>query len=270
MKLRHIADLRALAWLAVLMALLCLNWTGVYRSAWSYLVTFPLAFLATIICHNHIHLGLFRRRPANQALSVLLSFATGNPPSSIITAHNVRHHRHCDSELDFVRTTLAPFRKHNWLNVLVFPFLSCAAMWREKESDLRAWRKHKPILYCQALRERIIFLGFVATVLVLDWQATLTYLVAPWVFGQLCIVGINLVQHQGCDQDSEFNHSRNITGRFSNWLFFNSGFHTAHYICFLMYWSKLPAFHRREIAPHIDPQLNHRTLLGAIINRLAA
>ena len=37
-----------------------------------------------------------------------------------------------------------------------------------------------------------------------------------------------------------------------------------------MHWSKLPDYHRREIEPHINPQLNHRTLLGAVINRLIA
>jgi hypothetical protein len=37
-----------------------------------------------------------------------------------------------------------------------------------------------------------------------------------------------------------------------------------------MHWTKLPDYHRREIAPHIAPQLNHRTFLGAIISRLIA
>jgi hypothetical protein len=44
MKLRHAADLRA-----ILLTLLFLKWTGTCRNTWTYLATFPLAFLTTLI-----------------------------------------------------------------------------------------------------------------------------------------------------------------------------------------------------------------------------
>lgn len=70
----------------------------------------------------------------------------GQPPTGIVTADNERHHRHWETELDFVRTSLAPFR-WNALNLLVFPFLSIAAMYREKPSDLVRWKKKRPRLF---------------------------------------------------------------------------------------------------------------------------
>ena len=131
MKLRYKEDRRAIAFIALLVGLLFLNWSGIYRTTWTYIATFPLAFIAMVICHNHIHLGLFRRRLPNNIFSHFLSFACGNPPTAIITAHNVRHHQHCDTELDFVRCSLAPFRR-NWLNFIVFPLRAFIARWSEK------------------------------------------------------------------------------------------------------------------------------------------
>ncbi len=265
--LRYAADVRSLGLLSFLLGLLIAHWTGWFRSPWSYAITFPLAFVATVIAHNHMHLGLFRNRWANEMFSIVLCFGTGQPPTGIITAHNVRHHGHCNTELDFTRCSLARFR-WNWLNVLAFPFLSIRAMRREKESDLRKWRRSRSRLFRQAICERTLFYGAALTAITVDWHATLVYLVAPWLFGQLCLVGINLVQHQDCDHGSEFDHSRNIVGRFMNWFFLNNGYHTAHHMKPSLHWSLLPEYHARHVAPYMDPTLNHRSLLGAVWNRL--
>ncbi len=265
--LRYSADLRSLVFLACLLVLLVMNWSGIFRSLWTYAATFPLAFIAAVIAHNHMHLGLFRGRRFNEIFSMLLSFFTGQPPTGIITAHNVRHHRHNNTDLDFTRCSLAPFRS-NSLNVLLFPFFSIAAMFSEKESDMKKWRVKRPRLYRQALYERGFFYMGVLVLFILDWRATVIFLVTPWMFGQLCIVGIGLIQHQGCDRDSEFNHSRNVTGRVMNWLFLNNGFHTAHHIRPALHWSLLPEYHAEYIEPHIDFCLNHRTLSGAVWKRM--
>src|SRR5436309_2682246 len=75
------------------------------------------------------------------AFGHVLSLLTGHPTTAIITAHNIRHHRHNNSNLDWVRCSLVTFRR-NWLNLLAFPFVSVATMRAEKESDLRQWRAH--------------------------------------------------------------------------------------------------------------------------------
>ncbi len=251
------------------LSLLALHWSGVWRSVPTFVMTCLLAFIAAVIAHNHMHLGIFRGRRANSLFSVVLSFGFGEPPTGIVTAHNERHHRHCDSELDFVRCAQAKAR-WNWVNFLVFPFVAVRTMMREKDRDLRRWKVARPKLYRQALLERGVFWAVLLLALLADPMSTLIYLAVPWAFGQFCIIGINLLQHQDCDPGSEFDFARNVTGRLANWVFLNSGFHTAHHLRPGLHWSKLPEYHAQVVAPGIDPRLVHGTLLGALWQRLTA
>ena len=74
---------------------------------------------------------------------------------------------------------------------------------------------------------------------------------------------INLLQHQGCDPASAHGHSRNITGRFINWIFLNNGFHTAHHERPALHWSRLAEYHRKNVAPWVGADLNERSLVAA-------
>jgi fatty acid desaturase len=97
--------------------------------------------------------------------------------------------------------------------------------------------------------------------LAIDWRAFLLYFVIPHGYGAWGIVGINFMQHDGTDEGSEWNHSRNFVGKAVNWLAFNNGFHTIHHMKPRMHWSLLPAEHAREVAPYIHPALDQESLL---------
>jgi fatty acid desaturase len=79
---------------------------------------------------------------------------------------------------------------------------------------------------------------------------------------------VNLLQHQDCDTTSEFDHSRNVTGRITNWILLNNGYHTAHHLRPSLHWSCLPDYHRKHVAPRIDPALDHRSFAGLLLERL--
>jgi fatty acid desaturase len=70
----------------------------------------------------------------------------------------------------------------------------------------------------------------------------------------------NYVQHIHADEESEFNHSRNITGPVLNFILLNNGYHTAHHISPGIHWSQLKEKHE-AIAGKIDPRLNERSFL---------
>lgn len=265
--LRHRADIRTLLFVFLALLLAAGNWTGAFRNFLSIPLGGLFAFIACTATHNQMHLPVFRSGFWNSVYQIALAFAIGQPPTGIITAHNVRHHRHAESELDFVRTSLVGFRS-NALNILLFPFIAIAAMYREKKSDLADWKAHRPRLYRQAVIERIVFYAVIGALLIADWRATLLFLFLPWICAQLVLVGMNLLQHQDCDSNSEFNHSRNLTGKTANFFLLNSGYHTAHHLRPAMHWSKLPGFHEHEIAPRMNPCLNHRTLSGLLAERL--
>jgi len=260
--LRYAADRRSLFVLGALTVLFIVEWSGVARHAGLLAATCVLAFVACVVKHNHVHCSTFTRRRWNAVFGVLLSLLTGHPTTAIITAHNVRHHGHNQSTLDWVRCSVVGFR-WNWMNLLAFPFVAVARMRRERASDLRVWRRARPALYRQAVAERVVLYGVMAPLFALDWKATLVCLVGPWLFGQWGIVTINLLQHQGCDPATPWNHSRNVTGRVVNWLLLNNGFHTAHHVWPSVHWSLLPEVHRTSVVPYMRPELEHRSLIAA-------
>jgi len=265
--LRHRADLRTLGFVGLELILLGAAWSGWSRHPAVLAASWLFAFVCCIVAHNHMHLPVFRRRAWNRVFQLLLMFGSGQPPTGIITAHNERHHGEPDSGRDFVRTSLVRSR-WNVLNLLMFPFISVITMMREKPDDMSKWKTGRPALYRQALLERTVFYSVIVLLLVLDWSATLVFLVMPWLGAQLALVGVNLLQHQDCDSGSEYDHSRNVTGRMANWLLLNNGFHTAHHLRPSLHWSLLPEFHRCHVAPRMNPALDHRSFTGLILERL--
>lgn len=261
--LRYPADWRSAFFLMLLGTLFIVQWTGWLRHWSLYVTTCILAFIACVIKHNHIHCRTFASRRWNRAFEYYLGFCTGQSTAAIIPVHNERHHAQNHTEQDFVRSTLVKSRR-NWLNLIVFPFAVVRLVYRTKSSDILRWRREKPELYNRVRRERVVVLGFITVMMLLNWRATLVYFGVPWLFAQWGIVTINLLQHQDCDHDSDYDHSRNITGRFINWLFLNNGFHTAHHLRPAMHWSRLPKFHSEQVAPNMRSELNHRSLAVCI------
>lgn len=261
--LRYSADWRSLGFLVLLCGLFCVQWSGMARHWLLLTASCVLAFIACIIKHNHIHCRTFASHYWNRTFESVLGFCTGQSTAAIIPVHNERHHAQYHTEQDFVRSSLVNFQK-NWLNLVVFPFAVVRLVHRAKTSDLARWKKEKPRLYRRVQRERAALFVFIAVLLLLNWRATLIYFGVPWVFAQWAIVTINLLQHQDCDHGSIFDHSRNITGTFINWLFLNNGFHTAHHLRPAKHWSRLPEFHREQVEPRMRAELNHRSMFVCI------
>ena len=261
--LRHVDDWRTIAFLVLLCLCFFIQWTGVFRS-WALLsVTFILSFVACVAKHNHIHCRTFSNRTWNRAWEFVLGICTGQSTAAIIPVHNERHHARNHSDEDFVRSTIVNFRR-NWLNLAAFPFRVVWLVHRNKSEDVAGWRERKPRLWRHLQQERAAVIIFIVVLLTINWKATLLYVALPWAFGQWGIVTINLLQHQDCDHDSEFNHSRNLTGRFVNWLFLNNGYHTAHHLRPTLHWSRLPEFHRTSVEPFMRRELNHHSFFACL------
>jgi fatty acid desaturase len=264
--LRYAADLRTLMFLAAFNMLLAIQWLNLVRGVPWIVLTYVLAVVALVAKHNHMHSPTFRSSGWNSGFELWLSILTAHPCSGIITSHNELHHGKNNTEADFVRCSLVRYRS-NLLNFLVFFFTSVSAMYRDKPADLDNWREKQPRLYRQAIAERLLTYGFILLLLLLDWRSTLTYCVGPWLFGQWFLVTINLLQHQDCDADSRFNHSRNITGSMTNWLLLNNGYHTAHHMFPSAHWSKLRIIHERVVAPRLRQDLSERSMLLCVWRR---
>jgi fatty acid desaturase len=117
----------------------------------------------------------------------------------------------------------------------------------------------------QYLFENVFAFGLTAALLVRDFWTTLFFVVLPQLYGARCILRINLIQHDGCDVTSDWNHSRNFVGRAFNWVMCNNGYHTIHHNRAGLHWSELRAAHAREVVPRIDPALDEPSMVGYLL-----
>ena len=113
----------------------------------------------------------------------------------------------------------------------------------------------------QYVREQVFAFGLTGILLAYDFWTALFFIVIPQLYGARCILRINLIQHDGCDTSSEWNHSRNFVGRAFNWVMCNNGLHTIHHNRAGLHWSDLRAAHERDVLPRIDPSLNEPSMV---------
>jgi fatty acid desaturase len=112
------------------------------------------------------------------------------------------------------------------------------------------------------LTEMGVLYAALGVLLWIDWKSFLLYVFIPHRYAGWGIITMNFLQHDGCDQDSEHNHSRNFVGRAVNWFTFNNGYHSIHHVQPGLHWSLLPEAHARLIAPYIHPNLDQPSLLA--------
>jgi fatty acid desaturase len=159
-----------------------------------------------------------------------------------------------------MRTSKARFRC-NLLNQLFFSTLVSRAIITGEIAYARAMYRRKPAWFRQLMIETAVFILFLAGALLLDWQRALFYVFIPHAYAAWGIVGINFVQHDGCEKDG-INIARNFDGRAINWILFNNGFHTIHHIEPSLHWSLLREAHEARVAPAIHPALVQASLFG--------
>jgi fatty acid desaturase len=261
--LHNRSDIRSIAFVGLTLAAYVVEWSGAFRHPLLCMATCCLAFLACTINHNHQHHPTFVNRPLNRGFSLLLTLAAGMPATAIVAMHNDNHHLHNNQAADFLRASRMTFR-WNLLNVLLLPIVAIAEYAPVRGRELQAWRTHRPALHRQVRLERWAFYSLLLTLTVLQPLPTVIYIFLPQLFGQWGILAINHIQHDGCDPDSAYNHSRNFVGGWLNWWVFNNGYHTAHHLRPGLHWSELPRYHA-EIRCQIDPALECRSFLWTVV-----
>jgi fatty acid desaturase len=265
--LRHRADLRTLAFVTIYFGLVAYQWVAAPAAL---ALAIPLvvltcffSFFGAVITHNTIHAPIFRSRTLNRAFQVVLTCTYGHPVSSFVPGHNLSHHNYTQSRRDVMRTSKVRFR-WNLLNGLLFMFRMGPDIMRADTKYATAMRKRKPAWFRQFVLEYAVLYCAYAVLLVLDWKAFLLYVYLPHRYAGWGIITMNFLQHDGCDQNSDYDHSRNFVGRLVNWFTFNNGYHTIHHMTPSLHWSLLPAAHAERVRPFIHPNLDQPSLLAYI------
>ncbi len=265
------ADRRSVAFLSVYYAVVIAAWS--IPTSWPARVALMLffcfsSFTAAIMSHNTAHTPLFRERWKNAIWGVLLSMAFGGPVAGFVPGHNLSHHAHLGTEMDNVRHGKARFR-WNFLNQALFFFLVLPSILRNEQ---RYWAevKHDPRVKDWAFQYRLenwalnlyLFLPLVLDAIALQgvpWRA-LMFVLIPKVYGVWGIFGTNYWQHDGCDTESEYNHSRSFMSPVLNYFAFNNGFHAVHHDRPELHWSLLPAYHAANYHGRCHPSLEQKSL----------
>lgn len=261
--LRYRADLKSLIYMAVTTALLVVQWNLTEFSpllwAWSML----MAVFVTVMTHNHNHLRMWRSKLLNELTDIWLTLFYGFPVFAWIPTHNQNHHKYTNGIEDDSRTYRFS-EANNLVTLLTYPSISGYYQQPTVRAYLLNARREQPDRFWAAVRQIVALVVFTVGALVLDWQKGLLYVVIPQQFGLFAVLVFNYLQHVHADEESEFNHSRNITGWLFNFLMFNNGYHTAHHNQPGLHWSRLPQAHA-AIEKNIDPSLNEPSFFWLIL-----
>ena len=261
--LRYSEDRRSVVFVAAYGVLATTGWVFTPRSApvlalW-VAATAISSWLVAVITHNTVHSPVFREHRYNRLFQIWLSLSYGFPVSEFLPGHNLSHHKFTQKGADLMRTTRVRFR-WNLLNALAFVPVVAFSVTGANLEFLRTVGKSKPAWVRQLRMEIVAVWSVKVALLLLDWRKALLFVFIPHLFAVWGITAVNYVQHDGCDEDHPYNHSRNFVGKWFNWLTFNNGFHGMHHMQPGLHWSKLPAAHAEQLHGRIHPALEQRSL----------
>ncbi len=256
--LRYRADVRTLAYLALYFALLITLWCVPLPAAASaalIALTCVVSWLNAVSTHNVVHSPIWRSRLLNRLTQLALTLAYGFPISDYVPGHNLSHHRYTQSRRDVMRTTKVRFR---WqlLNLVTFFFVVNASILRANAAYARFARTRNPTWTGQRLLEICVGWGTTLALAVVNLRWCLLTVLLPHLVAVYGIVTVNYLQHDGCDPDHPYNHSRNFVGKLFNWVTLNNGYHGMHHEEPGLHWSLLAKAHEERIKPFLDPRLD--------------
>lgn len=267
--LRYKADIRTLLNVALYFIIAITPWF-LWKDMNNWQIAFWVAanclisFICATIVHNTIHVPIFKSRSMNKAFQVVLSFTYGHSTSAYVPGHNFSHHKYAQTPKDAIRTSKARF-KLNILNQLFFFFIMSGDILKGELRFARKMYYERPQWFRQYVFEMVLVIGTKIILAIINWKCFLLFVAIPHQYAAWGIVGTNYFQHDGCDEEHPYNHSRNFDGKLLNWLLFNNGYHGAHHMKPNLHWSLYPEYHASKLRPFIHPSLDRKSLLGYLI-----
>jgi fatty acid desaturase len=221
------------------------------------------SLLVFVMVHNHNHVPMWKNATLNRIQDYWLTAFYGYPVFAWIPTHNRNHHARNNREGDD-SITYRHTEANNLFSVLSYPLVSGGAQQQVNVRFIKAlWKSDRPkaLYYLSQLGFLVVF---VAVALFINWKKALYAVVIPQQISLNGVLMINYIQHVHADEESRWNHSRNFTGRFTNWMILNNGYHTAHHERPLLHWSEYSRLHQ-EIADHVSPRLNEKSFFWYVV-----
>ncbi len=258
---KYASDVRQVATVATYYGLLAsMYFVPACRNVFFLGAACAFSFLTAVVGHNTLHQAMFVSKRRNMVFRYVLSFGGLFPISAVIPSHNlVHHHFDDDDQPDWAAPEHVRF-KWNLLNLIHFPNVAGPLTFNGVQRWARLYGKGE--FRRQYTTELAFAFGVTGILLAFDFWTALFFVVVPQLWGARWFLRINIIQHDGCDTATEWNHSRNFVGRVFNFFMMNNGYHTIHHNRAGMHWSELALAHRKEVVPRIDPSLDEPSMLG--------
>lgn len=266
LSLRRNADLRTLAFTALYFSLFGVIWNtydaNISKSAWWILwaLTCYFSFIGAVAVHNTIHCPVFYSKTANKLFQIVLSLTYGHPVSNYVPGHNLSHHQNTQTSKDVMRTTKLRYKWHLINGLMFFPTIGIGMLGNDA-SYFSVQRKMGRPIYKQMKLEQAVLFTCCFVLIIFDLKKWFVCAFIPHLFAKFCIISLNILQHDGCDENSDYNHSRNFVSPILNFFAYNNGYHSVHHMHAGWHWSLLPQKHRELVKPHMHPNLDEPSIL---------
>ena len=261
--LRRKADLRTFVWLLIIVLLFFVQWQLETLNGWLYISYLYFSFSITVIIHNHTHVRMWKPKYLNMLTDVVLTIFYGFPIIGWIPVHNQNHHKYINKRPDY-NHTWRHWEENRLLALITYPAVSLYYQSQPLNDYYKhIYHKNKP-KFVSMVAQSVCLIIWIAGALLIDWQKALLFVILPHQVALNSILLINYIQHVHADEEDDWNHSRNFTGRLFNFFTFNNGYHTVHHIKPGLHWSLAQAEHA-QIAHHINPELNEPSFLWYLL-----
>lgn len=212
-----------------------------------------LVFQISLVNHNHRHQPVFSSRSLNRILDFMISIILLAPSTRLHAIHVLNHHSEFKTKNDWSSYKNISDSLQGFKRLRHYLVVTTESVVRHRKSLML------PVeLKVKLIQERIFLVLYSLVVLYLS-PLGFFLLVPSALLGLYLLVIANFANHDRCELDSDYNHSRNFLASVENWFFCNNGYHTGHHMRPTMHWSELPQFHLREINSKINPHLNNRS-----------
>ncbi|MBK6265499.1 fatty acid desaturase [Marivirga sp. S37H4] len=263
--MKNSKDIRTLCFLLIIVSVRIVLW---WKAPNYFLIWLPFiiasVFILYSIKHNHLHYSVFKSAVLNRIYENILGVFTGTSMNGAYVIHLVNHHKENNNSNDWGNTARYQHRSEA-INLMKYACMTPLKFLKAKRKWLQN-TAHKSIGLVSKTESWIIMIVYFV-MLILKFEATILYIILPHLLGQLVLVSFNYFQHADCDPLSEYDHSRNFTGKFINFFNFNNGFHTAHHHHPAAHWSEYKRIHL-SMQHKIAASLNERNFIYYFIRLL--
>jgi beta-carotene hydroxylase len=257
--LKYRADIKTLAYLSMSSLLLFFQW----KIGFHWFIYIPCLYFAVsvaVIAHNHNHVPIWKSSVLNHITDYWITLFYGFPAFAWTPTHNKNHHKFNNREGDYT-ITYRFSEANNIFTLLTYPSISSYFQQSPILNYLRYLWINKRQRFFISIFQYVALGLFIGITLMMDWRKSLIYVIIPQQFALFSVLIFNYIQHVHADENSKYNHSRNFVSKYTNFMLFNNGYHTAHHHKASIHWSQLPQAHK-EIAPHIDSNLKEKFIWG--------